>query len=175
MQHPRKPRYESQLTKVLSTINDIIQPQTTVETIDGSASSPWKNQEIFEIHIPTGMKTETAKQHKEQHQFTLQDKKHLCLYMDGSLLQGRAGAGAFASRAGRAVHESQHYLGKEMEVFDAELYGIAKATEVTVKLVKEEETTDVWIFCDNQAAVRRWAPQSHNEDKSTSYLPTNMQ
>jgi hypothetical protein len=42
-----------------------------------------------------------------------------------------------------------------MEVFDAELYGIAKATEVTVKLVKEEAMTDVWIFCDNQAAIRR--------------------
>jgi hypothetical protein len=42
-----------------------------------------------------------------------------------------------------------------MEVFDAELYGIAKATEVAVKLVKEEEMINVCIFCDNQAAVRR--------------------
>jgi hypothetical protein len=80
-----------------------------------------KNEEIFEIHIPTGTKTETAKQHKEQHQSTLQDKKHLCLYTDGSLLEGRAGAGVVASRAGQMLHQSQHYLGKEMEVFDAEL------------------------------------------------------
>jgi hypothetical protein len=41
-----------------------------------------------------------------------------------------------------------------MEVFDAEVYGIAKATEVAVKLAKEEETTNVWIFCHNQAAGR---------------------
>jgi hypothetical protein len=41
-----------------------------------------------------------------------------------------------------------------MEVFDAELYAITKVTEVAVKLGKEEETTDVWIFCDNQEALR---------------------
>jgi hypothetical protein len=79
IQHPRKRNYESRPPKTLSGINDIIQPQTTVETIDESATSPWKNEEIFEIYIPTWTKTETAKQHKEQHQSTLQDKKHLCL------------------------------------------------------------------------------------------------
>jgi ribonuclease HI len=42
-----------------------------------------------------------------------------------------------------------------MEVVDAELYGLAKATEGAVKLAKEDKTTDVWIFCNNQAAVRR--------------------
>jgi ribonuclease HI len=154
IQYPQKRDYESRLTKILSGINDIIQPHTTFETIDESATSPWKNEEIFEIHIPTRTKTETANQHKEQPQSTVQDKKHLYLYTDGSLLEGRAGVGVFASQAGQTVHQSQYYLGKEMEVFDAELYGIAKATEVAVKLVKVEETTDVWIFCDNQAAIR---------------------
>jgi hypothetical protein len=41
IQHPRKRHYESRLTKILSGINDIIQPQTTVKTIDESATSPW--------------------------------------------------------------------------------------------------------------------------------------
>jgi hypothetical protein len=45
-----------------------------------------------------------------------------------------------------------------MEVFNVELYGRAKATEVAIKLVKEEETSDVWIFCDNPAAARRMGP-----------------
>jgi hypothetical protein len=97
IQHPRKRNYESRLTKTLSGIYHIIQLPTTVETIDESATSPLKNEEIFEIHIPTGTKTETAKQYKEQYQSTLQDKKHLCLYTDGSLLEGRAGAGVFPS------------------------------------------------------------------------------
>jgi hypothetical protein len=47
------------------------------------------------------------------------------------------------------VHQSQYYLGKAMDVFDAELYEIVKATKAAVKLVKEEEMTDIWIFCDN--------------------------
>jgi hypothetical protein len=127
----------------------MIQPQTTVETIHNRAFSHWKNEEIFEIDIATRTKTETAKQLKEQHQSTLQDKKHLCLYTDEYLGEGRAGTGVFAARAGHAVHESQHYLGKQMEVFDAKLYGMAKATEVAIKLVKEEKATDVWIFYDN--------------------------
>jgi hypothetical protein len=96
-QHPQKPRYESRLTKVPFAVNDIIQPQTTLKTINDSATSHWKNEEIFKIHIPIGTKAETAKQHKEQHQSTVQDKKHLCVYTDGSLLEGQAGAGAFAS------------------------------------------------------------------------------
>src|SRR5205085_4714931 len=41
------------------------------------------------------------------------------------------------------------------EVFDAELYWIMKATEIAVKLTNHENITDVWIFCDNQSAVRR--------------------
>jgi ribonuclease HI len=110
---------------------------------------------VFEIYIPTGTKTETAEQHKEHHQSTLQDKKHLWFYTNGSLLERRAGAGVNASLAGQVVHQSQHYLGKGMEVFDAELYGIVKATEGAIKLVKQEETTNFWIFCNNQAAVRR--------------------
>jgi hypothetical protein len=78
MQNPLKPRYESRLTKALSSVNVIIQPQTNVETIDDNAAPPWNTKKVFDIHIPTGMKTETAEQHKKHHRSTLQDKKHLC-------------------------------------------------------------------------------------------------
>ena len=52
------------------------------------------------------------------------------------------------------VHESEYYLGTEAEVFDAELYGIMKATEIATRITRDENITDVWIFCDNQSAVR---------------------
>jgi hypothetical protein len=45
-------------------------------------------------------------------------------------------------------------LGNECEVFDAELYGIAKAIHLVTKLTIQP-TTDVWIFCDNQSAITR--------------------
>jgi hypothetical protein len=121
----------------------MIQPQTTIETINDNVASSWKTEKVVEVYIPTGTKTETAEQHKEYHKSTLQDRQYLCFYMDGSLLEGRVGAGVYASRGGQVVHQSEHYLGKEMEVFDAELYGIAKATEAAVKLAKAEETTDL--------------------------------
>jgi hypothetical protein len=54
MQHPPKPHYKSRLTKVPCAVNNIIRPPTNVETVNNSATSPWKNEEIFEIHIPTG-------------------------------------------------------------------------------------------------------------------------
>ena len=52
------------------------------------------------------------------------------------------------------VHQSMYYLGTETKVFDAKLYGIMKAMEIATRISKES-TTDVWIFCDNQSAVRR--------------------
>jgi hypothetical protein len=85
-QHPLKRRYESRLTKALSAVIVIIQPQTTIKTISDNAASPWKTEKAF--HIPIRTKTEIAKQHKKHHQSTLQDKKHLCFYTDGSLQEG---------------------------------------------------------------------------------------
>jgi hypothetical protein len=66
-QYPPKPRYESRLTKALSAINLIIPPQTTVESINDNAASPWKTEKVLEVYIPTGTKTDTAEQHKEHH------------------------------------------------------------------------------------------------------------
>src|SRR6266849_2350965 len=52
--------------------------------------------------------------------------------------------------------EESYYLGEECEVFDAELYGISKATYLATKLL-DQPTTDIWIFCNNQSAVSRMA------------------
>ena len=43
----------------------------------------------------------------------------------------------------------------EAEVFDAEIYGIMKATDIAIKSTADGGFTDTWIFCDNQSAVRR--------------------
>src|SRR5947209_2493793 len=53
------------------------------------------------------------------------------------------------------VLESKYYLRTKAEVFDAELYGIMKATDIATHITRDEDITDVWIFCDNQSAVRR--------------------
>ena len=135
-------------------MNSNIRPQSVIEQIDVSANAPWDDTSFIDIQIPLGPKDIVAQKHREKHFFTHASPEHVCFYSDGSLLDNKAGTGIFASQGGEIVHESKYYLGKEAEVFDAELYGIMKATEIASRITKDENITDVWIFCDNQFAVR---------------------
>lgn len=52
--------------------------------------------------------------------------------------------------------EGKYHLGEEMEVFDAELYAIEKATDIAEGYTADHrEIKKVWILLDNQEAVRR--------------------
>jgi ribonuclease HI len=150
-----KKQYQTRLDKTLATTSQYLQPQSIVETIQATTHNPWETTTI-DILIPHGTKEEAANQHLQRHFFTHADTQQICFYTDGSQLNNKCGAGIYASRAGITVHESSYYLGEECEVFDAELYGIAKATHLATKLL-DQPTTDVWIFCDNQSAVTRMA------------------
>jgi ribonuclease HI len=143
------------MNQTIATTRKHLQPQSIVETILTTTHNPWDTN-TTDIHIHHGTKEEAANQHLQRHFFTHADAQQLCFYTDGSQLNSKCGAGIYASRAGQTVHESSHYLGNECEVFDAELYGIAKATYLATKLLNQP-TTDVWIFCDNQSAVTRMA------------------
>jgi ribonuclease HI len=153
--NPHKPQYQSRLTNILSSINKHIQPQSIIEEIDVTAAAPWDDTSYIDIHIPTEPKDIAAKNHTNKHLSTHANAQHLCFYTDGSLLEGKAGAGIHASQANETIHESKYYLGTETEVFDAEIYGMMKATETAIRLTRDEHITDIWIFCDNQSAVRR--------------------
>jgi len=150
-----KRRYETRLDKTLAATRRHLQPQSIVESIQGTTHNPW-DQCTTDIHIPHGTKEEVANQHLQSHFFTHADVQQLCFYTDGSQLDNKCGAGIYDSRAGQTVHESSHYLGEECKVFDAELYGISKATHLATNLL-DQPTTDIWIFCDNQSAVTRMA------------------
>ena len=136
-------------------MNGNIQPQSIIEEIDVSADAPWDDTSFIDIQIPTGPKDIVAQKHREKHFFTHVNPKHICFYTDGSLLEGKAGTGIYVCREDEMVHESKYYLGTEAEVFDAELYGILKAKDIATHITRYEDITDVWIFCDNQSAVRR--------------------
>ena len=143
------------LTRIVSYTNTFLQPQSIVEEIDVTANAPWDASNNIDIQIHPGNKDIAAKQDHDKHFFTHANAAHLCIYTDGSLLDGRTGAGIHASAADENIHQSSYYLGTEAEVFDAELYSIMKATEIATKLSADENFTDMWIFCDNQSAVRR--------------------
>ena len=43
-----------------------------------------------------------------------------------------------------------------MEVYDAELFGIAQSLKFELKeVLKHQRISDIWIFSDNQAAIQR--------------------
>jgi ribonuclease HI len=155
-QNPRKPKYHSRLVRLLSTINKTVQPQSIIEEINVTASPPWDNTTTpIDIQIAETTKDIAATLHTEKHYSTHADARQICFYTDGSLIEGKAGAGVYASRAAETIHESKYYLGTETEVFDAELYGMMKATHTATQLTTDGDISDVWIFCDNQSAVRR--------------------
>ena len=157
--NPFKHQYESRLTRILSYTNTILQPQSMVEEIDITATAPWDATNNIDIQIHPGNKDIAPHQHREKDFFTHANATHLCMYTDGSLLEGKTGAGIYASVTDEVIHESSYYLGMEAEVFDAELYSIMKATDIATKLSVDENFTDAWIFCDNQSAV----PQMSNK------------
>ena len=150
------PRYTTRLDRILASINEYIEPPSLIENIDTTAHPPWY-QNTLDIHINPASKEDAAAAHLEQHFYTHADSSQLCFYTDGSLLDQRAGSGITGSRAGEIIFERSYYLGQENETFDAELYAIAKAAATATRDVQTSEynTSHIWIFSDNQAAVRR--------------------
>ena len=150
-----KPKYESHLTRILSYNNTTIQPQSIIEEIDLTATAPWDATNKIDIQVHPGNKDIATQQHRDQHFLTHANATHLCFYTDGSLLEGKAGAGIYTSAAYKKIHESSYYLGTEVEVVDAVIYGIMKATDIATRSTADGGFTDTWIFCDNQSAVHR--------------------
>ena len=77
--------------------------------------------------------------------------------MDG--LQARTGSKGTGLDAIHTQHpytEAFWNLGRHVEVYDTELVGILQATILTPEWIEANlSTSTIWIFVDNQAAIRR--------------------
>src|SRR5690606_18050278 len=84
------------------------------------------------------------------------DGNNVLVYSDGSLLEGVVGTGVYL-RGTSKWQEQRHRinLGKTMEVYDAELFGISTATTILVRLSQQHRFRHAWIFLDNTAAIQR--------------------
>ena len=78
---------------ILSYTNTTIQPQSIIEEIEVAAAVPWDATNKIDIQIHPGNEDTAAQQHRDKHFFTHANATHLCFYTDGSLLEGKAGAG----------------------------------------------------------------------------------
>jgi ribonuclease HI len=140
------------------------------------AFRPWKGQflrpmadranknidlkDIVNISIPEKSKEEQTSVHKYMiNQWTreaLEIDDKIIIYSDGSQSEkGSNGVGIFLTNAKFSAQESFAWnLGTECEVFDAELFAIYKALEISSQRIKIE-TIDIWIFSDSQASLMR--------------------
>src|SRR4030095_13459949 len=83
-------------------------------------------------------------------------------YSDGSKLDNLdTGAGIYlidVTQFPEAQSEHPYYLGKQMEVYDAELLAILKTLQLGLKIVEKLDrgiATNIYIFSDSSAAIDR--------------------
>ena len=87
-----------------------------------------------------------------------QIEERIIIYSDGSQSEkGYNGAGIFLTNSSFTDQESQAWnLGTECEVYDAELFAIYKALQISYKKLKlGSQILDIWIFSDSQSAIQR--------------------
>ena len=111
------------------------------------------------IHI-SGQKRETeAKPHTSLVDSLCNDTKHLLIYTDGSQTKGSLnGTGLVAIHAHHHRLEARWNLGRYVEVYDTELFGILQGTSYARKWTTDPNNTGantIWIFVNNQAAIHR--------------------
>ena len=85
------------------------------------------------------------------------DKSDLALWSDGSKLElGSVGAAAIYKNI--SFHSWKSYktaLGRNKDIFDAELWGISEALEVALRETALRKACKITVFSDSQAAIRK--------------------
>lgn len=152
---PQRP-YRTHLISILSTLRTWINRTTEVETYSTTAVAPWV-ETLVSTSIAKLEKKDEADAHNKLVAKLKQDKQTIIAYTDGSMLDGKVGAGAVIEGEGVTAVKRKWGMGERAEVYDAELLGIEKAAQITLKMCQASglENRKIWIFTDNQAAVNR--------------------
>jgi ribonuclease HI len=83
--------------------------------------------------------------------------EHLVVYADGSMVEGRTGAGYVGYHLGHRVFEGTLGLGTEAEVFDGEMRGLAEAAQAAVSFVDSDFDSPIsfiHFYIDNNSAIQ---------------------
>jgi len=113
-----------------------------------SASRPPNCKDNLQTHV--------AANREDTHEEDLLDESEVCIYADGSGMDGKAAAVVVLYRRGTEVASLRYQLGPLAwhTTYEAEIAGVVLA----LQLVCKEETADtVWIRLDNQAVVQSLA------------------
>ena len=154
-------RYQTQLDRILASVNHFIQPSSDVETFNTCAIPPWYQHGV-DVSVSLSSKEEEAINHEALFERIRRDPGQMLYYTDGSMLDKHVGAGLVQMQDGKASlnHSHSQYLGTQMEVYDAEMWAIQKAVALSItsnSTSSTSHTQHLWIFSDNQSAVKRIA------------------
>ena len=165
---PRSRKKEvSQLFKLCSLIKEYL-PSLKVEKSDHRQLSPWKPgvANMVDIKIsPLSKEEETIAHRAQLKDICSSEPNSLIIYSDGSK-HGETdclGAGLAVKTPKTSFTQYSWNIGKNCEVFDAELYALDKAFQYATKACASlPQLQDVWVFSDSQAAIQR-LQQNHTK------------
>jgi ribonuclease HI len=130
---------------------------TAMETIYPFPRPPWWTPSMY-INI-----SNNKKEAKKRHDETPQDPNTICIYTDGSGIDGHIGAAAYSPTI---AETRQQYLGTEstQNVYAAELY----AVKLAIDIVQSSATkyTNCTIYADSQAAIAATAKPRRQSGQS---------
>jgi ribonuclease HI len=168
---PKKPRYNTRLTRVLSCINPWIDRNSEIETSSPTATPPWHETAVRTHNSKLPNKDATADHLKLIAKLSESPHSHLIAYTDGSLTDNTAGAGYHIPHT--AITEATDVslpLGNQMEVYDAELFAITESAKHILRIAKTRQLRNksAWIFSDNQSAITRLSSLKPGPGQSSS-------
>ena len=141
-------RYQTQLDRILASVNHFIQPSSDVETFNTCAIPPWYQHGV-DVSVSLSSKEEEAINHEALFERIHRDPGQTLYYTDGSMLDKHVGAGLVQVQDGKTNLNRSHsqYLGTQMEVYDAEMWAIQKAVALSIT---SNSTSCPWIKAPRQ-------------------------
>lgn len=155
---PTHARNRGMLRAVLAT-RKMVGPLHQVERWKPNESDIEQTLQNVTLVINPSSKEELARQKERK-----EGPDEVVLYTDGSMMEGRTGAGVWWMRGTEEWQESAA-LGKKMEVFDAEMFAILLAIRTGIEEAQLQKKKIICIRADNQAALERVmaTQQKHGE------------
>jgi hypothetical protein len=133
-----------------------------IETIKPFALPPWW-EPVHTINIP-----ENKKVAKKRYEETVNDPNTLCIFTDGSGINGHIGAAVYTPQTSEAKHL---YLGndKQFNVYTAELSAINLAIDIAIDIT--DAPTAMFMKCkihvDSQATIKATVKPGNNQAKAS--------
>jgi ribonuclease HI len=153
-----------------------------VEQINRLPEPPWHRvDERVTIKIPPNeagktMKKRWAQQHKKRMR-SLEENGDMIVYTDGSLYHIRGtrhtGAATLGFQRGEAIFQEAWALGNKVEVYDAEMDGLARGAELAREWLHARGNGHgakrIWFFADNTGAIQRIYKATPGYDQEQSW------